>query len=114
MTRREIRRTLRQRAPHLPPVLTTLGFAAWQIKPDSASHNHAQRVLPSMVRADVNRIPLPPQWLPIRRHVLICASCAKTYLDLIELAAVDARGELPSPLQPAPADLSFLETPRNE
>jgi hypothetical protein len=112
MTHHEIRTALRQRAATLPPLLSTLGLATWQVRP--RSHIHTRRILPQLVRADINERATPREWRPVRQHLLICTRCEKMYLDLLELAELDARGELPNPPHTAPVDLDFLEEPTDE
>jgi hypothetical protein len=108
---RRIRRSIRRYAPLLPPAALALGYAVWALRPAPETHAECLRRLPGLVESELTGGADKPEFLSVKRHLLICANCAKMYIDLLEIADLDAQGELPRPSQVPPPDLSFLDLP---
>jgi hypothetical protein len=105
---RRIREALRARPAALTPAAFALGCAVWQVKPGPQSHEECLVGMPRLLEAEWSGRGDSSGFLIIRRHLLICPSCARIYLDLIELAE-DEEDELSRPPQIPPPDLSFLD-----
>lgn len=67
-----------------------------------------QALLPEYIEAEIKGEPARRRFPDVARHLEVCATCAETYVDLLELALASEEEPLPVPV-PLPAiDLGFL------
>lgn len=110
----KIRRAVRQRHSQRLSREMTLASAIWRVRPPRASHEPLLAQLPEFIDAELEHRSTAPEFLELKRHLLICSSCVTIYLDLLETAQWDAQGKLlapqaaQKPFPPSRPDLSFL------
>ncbi len=75
---------------------------------DAMTCDECQAWLPTYVDADIGGISGHPRYLPVKRHLLLCAGCAVAYLDLLDLALAEERGWIRPPTYYPEPDWSFL------
>jgi hypothetical protein len=92
---RLIREALRHRPAALSPAAFALGCAVWQVQPVRQSHTDCLLRLPSFVESVCIGEGDSVVYLETRRHLRKCPSCARIYLDLIDLATADAESSRP-------------------
>jgi hypothetical protein len=105
-----IREALRHRSGALDPAAFALGCAVWEIRPAPQSHAECLIRLPSFVEAERGGQADSAEFLLARRHLHICPSCARIYLDLMELQARETAEGLSLSQRIPPPDLSFLDS----
>ncbi len=103
-----IRDALYARPANLTPGALALGRAIWGVQPPLNSHVRCQEQLPTLVEADLDHRS-DPRTRFAKRHLLICDSCAKIYIELLELAELELDDGLPHPDRTPPPDLGFLD-----
>lgn len=104
----KIRRALdAQNTADLPALI--LAAAIWQAPPPRSSHAHALAQLPEFIDAELEHESHLEKFLELKRHLLLCSRCAAQYLDLLEIAQLDAQHKLSRPPTPRP-DLEFLKS----
>ena len=64
--------------------------------------------LPAYVEAEVGGYAYRAEYSGIKRHILLCPDCDATYLELLRLAILDQRDELPKPSPHPQPNLRFL------
>jgi hypothetical protein len=107
---RRIREALRHRSGALNPAALALGCAVWKIKPMGQSHAQCLLRLPSFVEAEWNGQADSSEFRMARRHLHICPSCARIYLDLMDLKARETAEGFSLSQRIPPPDLSFLDS----
>ena len=106
----KIQRAWQTREPHLPSRALTFASAIWQVALPRTSHDAALDLLPEFIEAEMEHATNVPKFVAVKRHLLICPSCATIYFDLLETAQLDAQRKLTQPLsKPRPA-LDFLNS----
>lgn len=106
-----IREGLRRYPAGLTPAAYALGCAVWQVEPDHQSHKQCFGLLPSFIEAEASGQAHVIEFLYTLRHLHICTSCARMYLDLVRLMPGQVNEESTTPARIPPADLSFLDDP---
>lgn len=75
--------------------------------------DRVQALLPAYVEAELAHEELDSLGPAIRTHLLQCPDCAETHEEMLQIAALEKDGELPS-LEEALARLVDLDTPAKE
>lgn len=109
MNRREMHRALRHHSQQLPTPAFNLACAVWRIRPPPESHAECLPHLPSFIQMELDPQAGATDYSFVKQHLLICPTCSKMYLDLLEIAELDATDGLPCPAQIPPPDLGFLD-----
>lgn len=65
-------------------------------------------LLPAYVTAEVDGLAVTALYPEVKRHLDLCNECIENYLDMLDLALAEVRGEYTSSAAPPPPDLSFL------
>lgn len=106
----KLQRAWERRGSQTPSQGLTFASALWHVPPPHTSHDTVLDLLPEFIDAEMEHRTNSPKFLVLKRHLLVCPSCATTYFDLLETARLDAAHKfLPSATMPRAA-LDFLKS----
>jgi hypothetical protein len=92
--------------------LRRLGRALIAYRDAGMTCAQCQDELPDYVEAEMAGEDPVTLYPAVQRHLDLCAECGEIYADLLEVAWLEERGELPAPVQVPGPDLSFLREAR--
>lgn len=92
----------------------TLVSAMLDLPDNQVACQECLATLPSYIEAELGGIADRVEYRFVKRHILMCAQCGETYLDLLHLAIFEQSGQLLNPDRFPRPDLSFLSGVRRD
>jgi hypothetical protein len=105
--------TMRERLAQLRPApseVLQLARALTSTVDSLITHEECQADLPAYIDAETTGRPAARMYPQVKHHLDLCPACESTYIEALQLALSEERGELPLLDQITTADLSFLPT----
>ncbi len=85
-----------------------LARAVLDLPDDRLTCHDCQAGLPTYIEAEVGDMAWRDEYRPVKRHLLLCRECSTIYLDVLQIALFEHRGQLPRPDWFPRPDLNFL------